>query len=537
MQNYLNPRKAFALCWPWLALLAAIWAPVIYLLGAQWTLCVEYNYGWAVPFLCAYLVGQKWPDRPAATAPGWKKTALSLLAAAGLVYWGMRVLQEANPLWRVASYGLALAAGAMTLLVVYLTQGRPRAVHFIFPVAFFLVAVPWPSPIEQGIIQSLTRGNARLVVELLNFGGVPALQHGNVIEISAGMVGINEACSGIRSFQAALMMALFFGGFYHLRGSRRWILLAAGPGLAMTFNLARTLVLVLVAARAGLPTMERWHDLTGVILLVGSFLSLWGVAVWLGRGRPKVESRKRVAETEARPPAAGISATQRPSVSALALGLVAWAAVVELSTEAWFRSHEDHGGRSIAWSANWPGANPTLQTNIIAENSLRILQCDQDASASWTEGDGVFWQAFYLRWQPANSFYGRAREALSKFHNPGDCLPASGMKLQEQFAPVSLPVRPGFNLTFDRYVFTANGRELQVFFAQTEDTTGGSQASTRMTHLARLKAALAGSRNYGQNNFEVALAGPVTPADALRLFRARLPELIQIQPAPETIRP
>jgi hypothetical protein len=52
-----------------------------------------------------------------------------------------------------------------------------------------------------------------------------------------------------------------------------------------------------------------------------------------------------------------------------------------------------------------------------------------------------------------------------------------------------------------------------------------------MTHLARLRAALAGSRSYSQKNFEVCIAGAETPADALWLFSARLPELIEIQPA------
>ena len=49
---------------PWLAMLAAIWAPVVYLLGAQWSIFEEYNYGWALPALCLYLTVQKFPSRP-----------------------------------------------------------------------------------------------------------------------------------------------------------------------------------------------------------------------------------------------------------------------------------------------------------------------------------------------------------------------------------------------------------------------------------------------------------------------------------------
>ena len=143
----------------------------------------------------------------------------------------------------------------------------------------------------------------------------------------------------------------------------------------------------------------------------------------------------------------------------------------------------------------------------------------------------MFWQAFYLRWLPEDSFYGRVKVALSKSHNPAICLPATGLQLQAQLDPVLLTIRPGLSLWFDRYVFTAYGRNLYVFFSQTEDLMGNGEASLRMTHLARLRAALAGSRSYSQKNFEVCIAGAETPADALWLFSARLPELIEIQPA------
>jgi exosortase/archaeosortase family protein len=381
------------------------------------------------------------------------------------------------------------------------------------------------------------------------------------------MVGIDEACSGIRSFQATLMIALFFGEFYRLRWPQRWWLLAAGPTLALAFNLARTLTLVLVAAREGLPAMERWHDPLGVAVLVGCFFCLWGVAVWLARGAKlrAIEKEHRTSSIEhptskGQTPDAGgresevggqwsvvggptpvksalvtspgsVSGFRNFSVSVLAVSLMLWAVVVEVSTEAWFRSHEARGSRTMDWTAQWPMHSPTLHTNIIAENSLRILQCDQNSSASWTGDDGVIWQAFYLRWLPADSFYGRTKTALSKAHNPAICLTGSGMKLEAQLDPVSLPVRPGFSLVFDRYIFAADERELYVFFSQTEDMAVGGQASLRSSHLARLRAALAGSRNYGQSNFEVALVGPETPASALRIFSARLPELIEIQPS------
>ena len=92
------------------------------------------------------------------------------------------------------------------------------------------------------------RLNTAMTVEFLGLFGVVALQHGNVIEVSTGMVGIDEACSGIRSFQAMLMISLFFGEFYALKVSRRALCVVAGFAFSFLFNVARTSLLTWVAA-------------------------------------------------------------------------------------------------------------------------------------------------------------------------------------------------------------------------------------------------------------------------------------------------
>jgi exosortase len=221
---------------PWFLIIAALWAPIIYLLGAQWTLLEQYHYGWAVPFMCAFFAYERSRNQ-FSTLNSQPASALNSiprpfvvggLLVCGLCLWATRLLQEANPLWRAASYGLVLEASAIILLLITMTRGWSRAKHFIFPIAFFLVAVPWPWPIENGITQSLMRLNTAIVVELLNLFGVPTLAHGNVIEISTGVVGVEEACSGIRSLQATLMITLFFGEFYRLRWTRRIGLIFCG---------------------------------------------------------------------------------------------------------------------------------------------------------------------------------------------------------------------------------------------------------------------------------------------------------------------
>ena len=148
------------------------------------------------------------------------------------------------------------------------------------------MAVPWPSVIEGPVIQGLMRANTGVTVELLGVIGVPAIQHGNVIEVATGRVGIDDACSGIRSLQATLMLAMFFGELYALGARRRALCVFAGFALAFVFNVGRTLLLTWVASAKGVGAVASWHDPAGVTILVGCFLSLWLIA----RGLQKAES-------------------------------------------------------------------------------------------------------------------------------------------------------------------------------------------------------------------------------------------------------
>jgi exosortase len=525
-------------------MLAAIWVPVVYLLGAQWSLYQQYNYGWAVPLLCLYLAWERRSLSRSPSLPSYRARAACLLIGCGLLLWITRILQEANPIWRAASCGLAIEAIAITLLLLYLTGGMGRVRRFAFPIVFFLVAVPWPTPVESAVIQNLTRLDTSVVVELLNALGIPALASGNIIEVGAGAVGIDEACSGIRSVQATLMISLFFGGLYRLTVLRRIGLCLAGLASALLFNFGRMFLLTWIAAREGTKAIEGWHDPAGVTILVACFLCIWATGVWLqkqGAGSgvrpgvsgqwPEVSSQKLAAEptSDLRPPISIPHPSTPSALWRLAMAVVAWVVVVEVSTEVWFRSHEARDSKTVSWSVQWPEANSSFKSRPLSPAVSSILAYDAGTAGVWSDDDGTGWQAFYFRWLPARSFYGRMRVALAKTHSPEICLSASGLALRKQLEPAKLQVQPGLTLAFRRYLFDAGGRPLHVFFAAVEDldATGGD-AFLRMTHLERVQAALAGSRNFGQRNFEVAISGIATPEEALRVFAARLPQLVQV---------
>ena len=111
--------------------------------------------------------------------------------------------------------------------------------HFAFPVAFIFVAVPWPTAVEAPIIQGLMRVVARVAAETAMLLGIPAQVEGNLIRVSNGLVGVNEACSGIRSLQTALMIGLLFGELKRLSILRRVALVVGAVAIALFANFFR----------------------------------------------------------------------------------------------------------------------------------------------------------------------------------------------------------------------------------------------------------------------------------------------------------
>jgi exosortase/archaeosortase family protein len=354
-----------------------LWLDLIRLLSTQWEAREQYAYGWFVPFFAAALLWRRWLDRPGSEAGGQRSEVrgqksevrgqksevsrsslgtpltsdlcpptsafrppflLSALCFLLFLLLPLRVIYEINRDWPLISWLYTLIVVALTLYAFHLagsppvvpgprsTVPGPRSTvhgpwsslspwvrHFAFPVCFILVAVVWPYRIEKGLTQGLMRVVANLTVELLGWLDIPALQRGNLIELATGTVGVDEACSGIRSFQSSLMAALLMGELYRLRLWPRAALVAIGITLGFCFNVVRTLILSWQANAHGISAIEKWHDPAGLTITVACFLSLWAIAVLL----KKRTTHHRLQTTDQGPKTKdqGPKATDQPQVS------------------------------------------------------------------------------------------------------------------------------------------------------------------------------------------------------------------------------
>jgi exosortase len=538
----------------WLLLsLAALWLPVVYLLGAQWSIYEQYSYGWAVPFLCLFFAYRRFSFSGTADAspvffgsspkvstplalrsplhaPRLSNFQLFSLSVFLLLLVPLRVLQDANPLWRLASYLLVTDAAAITLLLISILGGSRNLWRFAFPTLFFFVAVPWPTPVETWVVQSLTRINTVAVIELLHAFSVPAVARGNVIELVSGAVGIEEACSGIRSLQAVLMLSLAFGEWFWLGTKRRIHLIGSGILVALVLNIVRTMILSVLTAQGGPALAHRWHDTTGIVLLVGCFTLVWLIAFYFAR-----RAQKQGLDPQASLPLkTGISLGMLPRLlgsapsisSARSILIIVFSLVAVIGSEIWFRHHEAFRPAEKAWSIILPRGNSRFREMARTDEVRAKLQYDSAETGIWQESQGTVWQFFYFRWNAASSLKGSVRVQLAKSHRPEICLPASGWQLRKEFPRTAIDLH-GLPLIFRTYEFSIHDRSAFVFFCVREDgTTAGSYGNMRESHGARWKAAMNGNRGLGQRVIEIALTGPATRAEAEQLLRSELPRLI-----------
>ena len=284
---------------------AALWFVLCRQLSGEWLVNEQYNYGWFVPFFALYLFWLRWQDRPTPEVRSQKSEVRSRLVAAFIgipalfLLLPVRLFEIATPEWRPLSWIHAASVATLTLLYLWCVGGKPWVRHFAFPVAFFFVAVPWPTAVEVPIIQGLMRMVADVAAETAMLLGIPAQVEGNLIRVSTGLVGVNEACSGIRSLQTSLMIGLLFGELKRLSVLRRVALVVGAVIIAIFANFVRAVFLVTVAATKNISEVGRWHDVAGYTIIALVFLSTMGLAYLLGKSEirnPKSEIRGQSSE-------------------------------------------------------------------------------------------------------------------------------------------------------------------------------------------------------------------------------------------------
>src|SRR5262249_8227000 len=277
----------------------------------------------------------------------------------------LRLFEIANPEWRLLAWIHSLVVVTLTLLFLWWAGGKAWLRHFAFPVAFIFIAVPWPTALETPVIQGMMRVVARVAAETAMLFGTPAQVEGNVIRVTNGLVGVNEACSGIRSLQTSIMIGLLFGEVKRLSVLRRLALVVCAVVIALFANFIRAVFLVQVAATENLSEVGRWHDIAGYTVIGLVFVATLALAYLFGKSEIRgngCEATARVSNPKSETKGHAVQSAFSNQQSAIPVmymtAALCWLMFVEIGTAGWYRLHERNLVSGVRWNVQWPEQAP-----------------------------------------------------------------------------------------------------------------------------------------------------------------------------------
>lgn len=269
--------------------LVAITAVYCFHLWPEWRQNPDLSHGFFAPLIFALLVHESRKQGPWRWLPAGGRTNALLVAVlgAGVLAFALAGLFAATLAWSHAVVLFLLAAALACLLgggLIMLADERVRLVPLnwisLTAVLLWLLVAPIPDGTYSRLTLGLQGWVTSNVMNVLHLVGVPARQHGNVIELARTTVGVEEACSGVRSLISCVYAGFFFAAWQVRRPLRRLVLIVVAPLLALGMNLLRSLGLTLLA-NDGVDIAGTWHDATGFAILGLTAATLAGLAVLL----------------------------------------------------------------------------------------------------------------------------------------------------------------------------------------------------------------------------------------------------------------
>lgn len=411
-------------------------------LWPEWRRNPDLSHGLFMPVIFVLLLHEsRSHGRQRYLRPGGAVTAgFGLLLAGGIVALVAAGLYAASVDWSHALVSLTLALSLVFFLGAALVAFAGDSVRLIgfnwsamVAIGLWVLSAPIPPGTYMRLTISLQLWISENVLRMLHLFGIPAIRHGNIIELANTAVGVEEACSGVRSLISCVFAGLFFSATLVRRPWARAVIIALAAPLALSMNFLRSLALTLLS-NARIDISGTWHDVTGFAVLGVTAAMLAGLAVLLERGNKL--------ETAASEPPAEIRRGHGKFRALIACHVFAGALVVffVLNTRPSIRGDvpvpnllallpDAAGGWNVKTTDLYEFAG-TLQTDHLAQRTY-----SKGAGASLVE------ITIYIAYWRA----GQAPVSLVASHTPDACWPGAGWSMLpagEQPGPLVADQRP-----------------------------------------------------------------------------------------------
>lgn len=333
----------------------------------------------------------------------------------------------------------------------------------LFPAIFLAFALPLPTAVEGPLQNTLQRATTAAAFAVLHAGGSAVERPGGgfVLHLPGGDLGVEEACSGVRSLTALTALAAFVAfrrGFGPVRGVA---LVGATVPIVVGVNVVRVVLSgVIQEAIGGAYIRGGWHDALGLAMVLVGLGGICLVAGWLGRGGAK--AAHPAAPNDATGPADAVALDRpvRPRWGPAAAAVVLVIGGVGAAVGGWRAAPPgavDEPAPDLTAVphrlGDWAGEDRPVPEHIVT-----TLQSDVALHREYRNGTGQRATVWVLYWAAA----GRVRG----YHHPDVCLPNAGLTPVERGAETIWPTAGGEVPVTARTLAGDRGRLYALYWTQ-----------------------------------------------------------------------
>lgn len=248
----------------------AVFYPLYPELLSTWLEDSNNSHGLLVPFISAFFV--------------WRKRRELSNILPEVDYRGAYILIASLILYLVSlSGGIAVAARTMMVLsiigVILFNYGSDYFKRLVFPIIFLIFMIPIPVSVISMVSLPLRRMATDISAFLIQLTSIPTYQEGNMLYFVQTQLEVAEACSGIHSMMAMLMLCTVIVYMKPMKNTGRAILLASAIPIAMLANIVRVSGTGMLAHFYGEAVARGFlHEFSGMVvfgfglvLLVGTY--------------------------------------------------------------------------------------------------------------------------------------------------------------------------------------------------------------------------------------------------------------------------
>lgn len=161
-----------------------------------------------------------------------------------------------------------------------------------FPLLYLIFMIPVPVSIYSLAAFPLQLFATNISYRIIQALSIPVLQEGNMLYFAQTQLEVAEACSGLRSMTAFIMISVLFAYLMNKGWGRRFILILSAIPLAIAANIIRVTGTGILAHFYGEKVARGFlHDFSGLAVFVFGLLLLYFEFMLLNRGRERKKAQ------------------------------------------------------------------------------------------------------------------------------------------------------------------------------------------------------------------------------------------------------